>query len=309
MSDSFGDVVGEYTTLRTGAGAYGDSHRALSVVGDQAVEFLDGQLSQDIAALSVGDVGRSLLLEPRGKLTAVLWVLRRQNGATLVVDEPALDSTVEQLRRFLFRVDAEVAVVDAPVVAIIGPNAAAALQDPPALGKWTVGPPLVASAPLGGLSRFFVIGDPPDGVRHVGRLAYDAVRIEAGEPVVGIDVDDSTIPQEAGLVSDTVSFTKGCYLGQELVARIDSRGRVNRHLRGVVIESNVLPPLSAEVVAGDQVVGVITSVAESLTVMAPIALGLIRREVTPGDAVVVRWEGGSTPARVEALPLDDFTSG
>ena len=130
-----------------------------------------------------------------------------------------------------------------------------------------------------------------------------SVRGETGEPVMNIDVDEKTIPQESGLVPASVSFTKGCYLGQELVARIDSRGHVNRHLRGIVMTTNVLPPDGAEVWRDDRMCGTLTSVSESLGVMAPIALCLLRREVEPGTEVEVRWEGGTTPAIAKELPL------
>ncbi|MFQ5948828.1 MAG: YgfZ/GcvT domain-containing protein, partial [Acidimicrobiia bacterium] len=144
------------------------------------------------------------------------------------------------------------------------------------------------------------------GARPAGSLAITAVRVEAGEPKMGVDVDERTIPQEAGLTDAAVAFDKGCFLGQELVARIDSRGRVNRHLRGIVIGESVLPPASAELVVEDKVVGTISSVAESLELRAPVALGLVRREVEPGDEVEVRWGGGSARAQVRRLPLDEF---
>jgi folate-binding protein YgfZ len=158
------------------------------------------------------------------------------------------------------------------------------------------------------LSRHFIVNAGLDevaaaGARPVGLLAHTAVRVEMGEPVMGVDVDEATIPQEAGLETDAVSFTKGCYLGQELVARIDSRGHVNRHLRGVVLAENALPPDGADVMAAAATVGSITSVSESLQVGAPIGLGLIRREVDAGTAVEIRWPGGSAKAEVRALPL------
>ena len=141
------------------------------------------------------------------------------------------------------------------------------------------------------------------GAVVVGSQATEAVRIELGEPRVGTDVDEKTIPQEADLVADTVDFTKGCYLGQELVARIDSRGHVNRHLRGIVLRDSVLPPVPAELVAGDKVVGSLTSLAESLDLRAPIGLALVRREVAPGSDVEIRWKGGVAHALVHELPL------
>ena len=126
---------------------------------------------------------------------------------------------------------------------------------------------------------------------------------------MGIDVDRDTIPQETGLVPEAVSFTKGCFLGQELVARIDSRGRVNRHLRGVTIGENVLPPEGATLWQGGAGVGKLSSVGESLALRAPVALAMVRREVEPGEEVEIRWEGGGTRGTVRPLPLDDFSSG
>jgi folate-binding protein YgfZ len=140
-----------------------------------------------------------------------------------------------------------------------------------------------------------------------GARAARAVRVEAGEPKMGEDLDEATIPNETGLVPFAVSFTKGCYLGQELVARIDSRGRVNRHLRGVVITENVLPPDRAAVMVGEAEVGRVTSVVESLTLRAPVGLALVRREVEPGTDVAIAWAGRSIGGTVRALPLDDFS--
>jgi folate-binding Fe-S cluster repair protein YgfZ len=106
------------------------------------------------------------------------------------------------------------------------------------------------------------------------------------------------------VIDASVSFTKGCFTGQELVARIDSRGgNVPRHLRGVVIGTNVLPPIGAAVVVDDGEVGSLTSIGESLERRAPVALANIARRVEPGRDAVVRWVGGEAPATIEALPL------
>jgi len=144
----------------------------------------------------------------------------------------------------------------------------------------------------------------PDGVRLCELDAWESVRIEAGIPVMGRELDESTIPAEAGIVEQSVSWTKGCYTGQELVARIDSRGgNVPRRLRGLVIGTNVLPPPGARVLNGEKDVGRVTSVGESLDRKAPVALAYVGRAVEPPADVTVTWDGGSAPARVEALPL------
>ncbi|MDX1690802.1 MAG: glycine cleavage T C-terminal barrel domain-containing protein [Acidimicrobiia bacterium] len=310
--ESFGDVTAEYGAARTGAALVGPVHDLVWAVGSDAVSFLDGQLSQDVASVQPGGVVRSLLLEPRGKLTALLWLLRGEGRVGMLCDAGTGPAVVESLDRFRFRVDCELEIDARPVLGVWGPEAQV-VTDAPDVGWVERDGVVLARVDVGGLDRVVVVGRGADdlvgdGAVRAGRLAATAVRVEAGEPVVGRDVDDGTIPQETGLVPESVSFTKGCFLGQELVARIDSRGRVNRHLRGVAVVDTVVPPEGATLHADDREVGTLTSVAESLTVMAPVGLALVRREVEPGDEVELRWEGGSARARVLRLPLDDFAS-
>jgi aminomethyltransferase len=215
------------------------------------------------------------------------------------------------LERFRFRVDAAISLDDRPIVVLWGPETPAVLVRAglPVPEGWAVAADgaVVASIPVG-VPRFLVVGGADlVGARPIGSIAATTVRIEAGEPVMGEDATEATIPQETGLVPAAVSFTKGCYVGQELVARIDSRGHVNRLLRGIVLRATVVPPVGAEVFHGGDVVGALSSVGESLTLRAPIALGTIRREVEPGTEVEIRWPGRAASAEVRALPLDDFT--
>ena len=311
---TFGDVTGEYFALRQAAGLVSGMRRLVWVTGPDAVAFLDGLISQAVGPMTEGAVARSLLLEPRGKLRAAMWVWRGQERVGLLTDSARLDDVVEDLTRYRFRVDAHIAVDERPVLELWGPGSAAVLSAAglPAPDGWSAeGNAFVGSMPLDGLARYAAVGADRDalveaGAVPAGLLASTAVRIEGGEPAVGVDVDESTIPQEAGLVEGAVSFTKGCYLGQELVARIDSRGRVNRHLRGIEMAANALPPTGAIVRLREDDVGVLTSVAESLTVRAPIGLAVIRREAEPGQSVEVVWDGGSVAAVVRALPFDDF---
>lgn len=312
----FGDVMGEYVAMRRGSAVATGCHELVWVRGADAVSFLDGILSQDIETMEPGAVGRSFLLQPQGKLRALLWALRGRDEVGLVCDAGRGMVVVEDLNRFRFRVD--VSIEDpVPVVTVFGPGGSAVLREagtPVPEGGWERNEEVVvAAAGLHNLPRFFVAGIDVTaitaaGATRVGGVAVTAVRIEAGEAVAGVDVDDSTIPQEAGPVESFVSFAKGCYLGQELVARIDSRGRVNRHLRGLQISENVLPPAGADVVHGDSAVGTVTSVSESPTLRAPVALAMIRREVAPGDSVNLSWPGGGTTATVHELPMDDFAS-
>jgi folate-binding protein YgfZ len=292
--DSYGNVTAEYLGLRERAGLVRGRLAIVWAEGPDAIGFLDGQLSQDIAAIGSGSVGRSRV--------------------GLVADRDRVEVVHRDLEKYRFRVDVALSIGEDEVLELLGPGAAGVLQDAgiAAPEGWSaVGGVTVARIPFGGLPRYLVAGVAPDvlegaGAEWAGHLASEAVRIEAGEPVVGRDLDESTIPHETGLVTDSVSFTKGCYLGQELVARIDSRGHVNRALRAVVMTSNVLPPAGAELVAAGREVGTLTSVAESLTLRAPVGLALVRREADPGSMVDVRWDGGNVTGRIEELPLDDF---
>jgi folate-binding protein YgfZ len=144
------------------------------------------------------------------------------------------------------------------------------------------------------------------GFTPTGLTAYEAARVRAGVPRQGLDIDEKTIPQEAFLELDAVSFTKGCFLGQELVCRIDTRGHVNRLLRGLVIDPGTpgsiatTPPAGAGIVVGDKEVGTLTTVARSEG--GVVALGYVRREVEVPADVLVRWDGGEAPAVAAALP-------
>jgi folate-binding protein YgfZ len=274
------------------------------------VSFLDGLLSQTIEGTGPGTAARSLLLSPQGKLRAPLWLGRTDREVALFADSGVGGDVIADLSRFKIRVDATISAEPVPVGALVGPGARRALDDIGAATFSVTADDMVFPAPMGrsGHPRFLV-GDAvaaalgAAGIAPAGSAAATAVRIETGEAVFGVDIDERTIPQEVGPVDSAVSFTKGCYLGQELVARIDSRGHVNRNLRGLVITTNVLPPVGAEAIAGGKPVGILTSVAESLDLRAPVALALIRREVAPGDEVTIRWEGGETTATVRELPL------
>jgi folate-binding protein YgfZ len=138
----------------------------------------------------------------------------------------------------------------------------------------------------------------PDGVVPVDEALWEVARIEAGFPRMGAELTESTIPAETGLVAAAVSFTKGCYTGQELVARIDSRGNnVPRHLRGLLLSGPA--EVGAAIAADGKPVGALTSVARS-PALGWVALAYVSRSVTPGDAVVV---DGGPDAEVRDLPL------
>ncbi|MDX1448860.1 MAG: glycine cleavage T C-terminal barrel domain-containing protein [Acidimicrobiia bacterium] len=309
MRASYGDVVAEHRAIREDVAVVHGSHEVVWVEGPGSVGFLQGILSQDLESMASGDVARSFLLAPQGKLEALLWLAKEAERVAVVVDTRFGELVAERLNYYRIRVKAEVRVEERPVWSLWGPRA----RDVADVGQhWADRDGAVRIPfPTRGVDRVLVIGDlEVSGLPKAGELAVTAVRVESGEPVMGRDVDEKTIPQETGLVDEAVSFTKGCYLGQELVARIDSRGHVNRRLRGVAVTRNVLPPEGAEVWADDRQVGTLTSVSESVFVGAPIGLSLLRREVNDGDEVEIRWgpaeSPSTTPAIARPLPMTVF---
>jgi tRNA-modifying protein YgfZ len=286
----------DYRILRESAGAVDLPRDFVRVAGPDAATFLQGQLSQDVAGLAVGASAWALLLQPQGKVTAFLRVLRvGDEELVLETDAGFGPAVIERLNRFKLRVKADLDPLDWKCVAVRGPRSQEAAEG----GTGTV---VVADWP--GLPGADLVGATvaaPPGVQTVSLEAYEAVRIEAGIPVMGRELDEGTIPAEAGIVDRSVSFTKGCYTGQELVARIDSRGgNVPRRLRGLVLAGAA--PAGATLRAEGKDVGEVTSVALS-PALGTVALAYVRRAIEPPDEVEVAWEGGGTSARVEALPL------
>lgn len=291
---TYGDVTAEYLAARSGAGQVADLHDLVWFSGKDAVTFLESLISQNVVDQPVDSVRRSFLLGPRGKITALMWVLRGDDRVGLLSDVGYGQVLTDTLGRYRIRVDVEIAAEPRPIATLVGPES---LE----VDGWSDDGVLTAGLPLAGNRRSITTAG--SDLRPVGAVAWTAVRVEAGEPVMGVDIDEGTIPQESGLVPETVDFDKGCYLGQELVARIDSRGHVNQRLMGVMVTENVIPPPDAELVVEEKVVGKLTSPAESLTLRSPVGLSLVRREVEAGDKVGVRWPGGGTEAVVADLPL------
>ncbi|MDP8976759.1 MAG: hypothetical protein M3N28_10440, partial [Actinomycetota bacterium] len=234
----------------------------------------------------------------QGKVDAMVRITRTDDEEAVIdVDGGFGAAVAERLNRFKLRVKVSLEELDWSCLALRGPKA----HDlEPITGA-------VLDADWPGLPGVDVIGvEPgvPEDVRLCGDEAWQAVRIEAGIPLMGAELSERTIPAEAGVVERTVSFTKGCFTGQELVARIDSRGgNVPRHLRGVEVAGDRVPPVGSVVVVEAREVGSLTSVALSPRIGGPVALAYVRRDVTPPVDGEVRWEGGHAPARIEILPL------
>ena len=262
--------------------------RDLVVVrGPDATSFLQSLVSQDLDALAVGEGAHSLLLQPQGKLAVDFYVVHVEPDAWWCVCEGGFgEALASGLDRFRIRVDADVQQVAVAALAVRGllPDAAPGVQL--VAVEWGAAPAFDAVGPEAAIVAF---GDSLD-VPVIDDDAYERARIEAGVPRQGFDTDERTIPQEAGLERVAVSFTKGCFVGQELVCRIDSRGHVNRFLRRLRAPAGGLTR-GASVVYEGRAIGEVTSAAGS------VALAMIRREIEPGADVDV----GAVTAVVEAL--------
>lgn len=282
--------IDELQALRTGDAVVDRSDRGFVLVtGSDAFSFLQALVSADLDGLAVGDAVHSLLLTPQGKLDVDFRLVRVGDDAWLDCDPGLGAQLAASLNRFKIRVQAD--VVDRTgefgMLSFIGPDAAEVAPGvrrvPTSWGHDLIGPRAELPVPA-------VVISPP---------AYEAWRIEQGILVQPFDLDDSTIPQEAFLEQDAVSFTKGCFLGQELVCRIDSRGHVNRFLRRFDTIEGDWPVRGAEVVVDGKVVGALTSVAPSA--LPTGALGYVRREIDPPSAVELRWDGGTASAVIQPV--------
>ncbi|HUP84358.1 MAG TPA: glycine cleavage T C-terminal barrel domain-containing protein [Acidimicrobiales bacterium] len=269
--------------------------------GPDAVTFLQGQVSQDVAALAIGSSAWSFVLQPQGKVDAWFRATRTADDELVLdVDGGFGDALVARLERFKLRTRADFERLDWRCLAVRGTPPS---PRPPAFEReWSPGGALVLESGWG-VAGFDLLGpdpQPPDGVTGGTVEQYEALRIECGVPAMGRELTDRTIPAEAGVVDRSVSFTKGCYTGQELVARIDSRGgNVPRRLRGLVLDGDGLPADGTPLTIEGEEVGTVTSAARSERLDAAVALAYVKRDVD----VPTGGEVDGRVARIEPLPL------
>ncbi len=246
-----------------------------AATGPEAATFLQGQLSQDVLALADGASAWSWLLAPTGKVDALVRVTRLVDDDWLLdTDAGWGEAVLARLNRFKLRTKVELAIRPWQVLGLRGRG------DPS--GR-PVAPAPVAVAPWPGFTGVDLLGPAPavpDGLALMPPEDYEAERIAAGLPKMGAELTEKTIPAETGLIEWTVSFTKGCYTGQELVARIDSRGgNVPRHLRRLLLPPSRSEPGAELVDADGQAAGTVTSAAVSAALAAGSGLGYVRRGI------------------------------
>lgn len=314
----------------------------IDVSGPDAADYLQGQLSQDVVGLAVGAQARSLLLQPQGKIAAWLRV-HRQGDDRFFLDIEAGHGAgaLARLQRFKLRVDCELALSEVDALAVRGAGAAGG---PAGLRIEVPSGAVVLAAGWPGADGFDILfvpdadpdavpeADPGDGAgRGAGALAttvagaapgsrpvvigteaeLEALRIRVGVPAMGAELDETTIPAAAGIVEASVDFTKGCYVGQELVARIDSRGsntptRLHR-LRFDAAETESGgsgPEIGAPITVDGAEVGRLTSFA-SVSGSGPVGLGYLKRGTeVPGSALVGTADGAELGVQLIELPVD-----
>jgi folate-binding protein YgfZ len=325
----YGDAAGEYAAVRGGAGLLDrGNHGLLEVTGRDRAKFLHAMLSNDIVSLKPGQGRAASFLDIHGKVQVVLIVWALDDRILLVTPPGLAEKTLADFDKFLFSEKAyfrdatgELAmlVLAGPATPAIAERLTGAL---PAEAPWshvtsrlgdldvrvvrgggeTGGPEIWLVGPADGRAVMWSAALAA-GARPVGLTAWESLRVEAGTPLYGHDVDETVLLPEIPC-ADLVSYTKGCYIGQEVVVRIRDRGHVNRLLTGLRFEGGDVPARGAEVRVGPEGIGRVTSAVWSFGLAAPIALAFVRRQhAEAGTPVTVVAGDHPTPAVVSALPF------
>ncbi len=308
------ELDAQYRVLREGAGALERrTRRLVEAGGAEAGEYLQGQVTNDVEALAPGDGCYSALLDRKGHMQGDMRVLRTADGFLIETEEIAAAAVLRHLA--MYKIGRDVTIEDAgdrwAVISVIGPAAAEIAIGGPAGGEHAHRPASVGGADAIAVATdagvdLLVAADAGSavlealrerGAEPVDESAAEIVRVEAGRPRFGYEMTTATIPQEAGINERAVSFAKGCYIGQETVARLHYRGKPNRHLRGLRLAR---PGANGDPVRlGERELGTIGTAVLS-PAHGPIALAVLRREAEPGATVEV---GAGNSAQVVEPPF------
>ncbi len=330
---AYGDVGAEYAALRSGALVIDRSHRGrMRFLGEKAGDALTGLTTNDVLALHPGQGQYAAVLSAKGRIVADVRVFA--SAGSYLVDAPAraFPGFAALIKKYVnprvsgYRDDSHpirdlgVFGVEAPRIVSrltgIAEEALRALSEYAHTETHIDGAPVtVARTPDIGVDGFdlFVAMDAIERIREralaaggtpAGLAAWEIARVEAGRPEWGIDMDDSTIPQEANFDDlNAISYTKGCYIGQEVVARVHFRGHVNRHLRGIRAASSEPVPSGAQLIDDNgNHVGEVRSAVSSPR-LGGIGIAMLRREITPGMTLTAKWEQGEQRVDVTLLPF------
>ncbi|HEX4010041.1 MAG TPA: glycine cleavage T C-terminal barrel domain-containing protein [Solirubrobacteraceae bacterium] len=313
---SLASFAAEYRAATEGCGLVDRSERGkLALTGSEAKSFLQGQVSNDVEALTPGTGCYAAFLTPKGKMLGDVRILDTGEEALLDTERVALQELFNMVRRFSIGYELELhkRTLERGLLSLIGPTSTTIAR------AVDLGDAEHANAPVSidGIEARAIrtdlgidlLCDASDtaaltaalqarGAELTSKAVAECVRVECGRPRYGVDLDDSVIPQEADLNQRAVSFAKGCYVGQETVARLFYRGKPNRRLQGLRLSAPAAT--GAEIRFGDRVVGHLGSVAESPS-RGWIALALVRREAPAGSDVSVG--GDAVAATVVELPF------
>jgi len=336
MARSYGNPVIEHQAVRKQAGLIDQSPRGkLRIKGKDRIDFLHGMVTNDIKKLTPGAGLYAVFTNEKAKMLSDARIYCLPDVLWVDLEPEVTDKIQKHLDKYTLVSDVTIEnQTDAfGLLSIYGPSSLAIMtqmigSEPSTKEHSTMtfsldGVPILAARneitgeggydlyiPIDRMiptwNRLIQIGG-PYGLRPVGLDALDSLRIEAGIPRYGIDMDESTFPMEAGLEKRAISYTKGCYIGQETIARADAQGRMNKRLMGLELTSTSAPTIGQAVQAPsapsgtqERVVGTITSAIESPTLGKVIAMGYLHRDFAePGTTVVV----DGRPAKVVSLPF------
>jgi tRNA-modifying protein YgfZ len=309
------ELDAQYRQLREECGLLvRDGRGFIDVLGSDAAEYLQGQVTNDVEALAVGDGQYAALLDRKGHMQTDMRLLRVGDGAILIdLEAAAKDQALKHLTMYSIGRDVQVgdASDERALLSLIGPRAAeiagtAPLPEFANEPAQVAGIDVVAAGTRDGIDLLFPAAErdrlvaalTAAGAVEVSAEAAEIVRVESGVPRFGAEMDAATMPAEAGIVEDAVSFTKGCYIGQETVARLHYKGKPNRHLRGLKLSGAAAP--GAALRLGEKEVGTLGGAVVS-PAHGPIGLAIVRREAEPGATLTVGEDG--VTAEVVALPF------
>ncbi|HUZ06654.1 MAG TPA: aminomethyltransferase family protein [Candidatus Paceibacterota bacterium] len=333
----YGDWLAGHKSLCEAAGIFDLSFRSrLCLVGADRARFLHGQVTNDVKKLRVGEGCYAAITTAKGKMESDLNIFNLP-GELLLDFEPGLTEKISQrLEKFIVADDVQIVdvVPHYGLLSVQGPRAEEIIRaldfspDIPAkpldsvkIADATLGEIYLANNPRLGASGFdlFVpnnaLGAVADkliaaakqiGGRATGWTAFETARIEAGIPRFGADMDETNIPLECGIESRAVSYSKGCYIGQEVINRIHSIGHVTRELRGLRLADDLktLPARGDKLFLNGKEAGHVTSAVKSPALNANIALGYVRREANQtGNELTLRSAAGESPAKIVELPF------
>ncbi|NJN71263.1 MAG: aminomethyl transferase family protein [Nitrospira sp.] len=335
MPAHYGDIAAEHRAVRQAVGIADLSHRGkLRVTGEDRVKWLQGVISNDILPLQPGQGRYSSFLTHKGKMLTY-FRLYMQNEAVVLEDVGEIgDTTFQALRKFLLygtKAKMENCGESWGLLLISGPKAAHLVQSAFGVDVTGLKPADFVTAQIGGHHALVIRTEetgeidlevfiPADGlltawtnamqagaklgIKAIGSHAREALRLEAGIPKAGPDLNEEIVPPEANLEDKAFSLNKGCYPGQEVVARMDTYGNVRRRLVGLVLKDSEVPPHGAKLYSGDREVGWISSAVHSPQLNTVIAFGFPLRDFsTPGTELTVKFESGKHAATVQSLPF------